>query len=306
MEHVAGRGPAEVAAYHLARVHRHLAVSRGAGREEVQTVHPHLLRQYQSARPCRDCGGTKLQPEALQVRVDGRTIAEVAQWPVRDLRTWIDALTLSGSDAVIADAVLREARARTRFLTDVGLTYLTLDRATRTLSGGEAQRITLSNALGAALVDATYVLDEPSIGLHSRDLDRLLSLLTRLRDLGNTVVMVEHDLEAMRIADYMVEMGPAAGEHGGQVVFAGPMADVEQSPLTGSTSPARVASKCPPSDALWVHAGSNSRARAHTMCMVWICAFRWGHDRGDRRVGVWQKHHGARRAVPRARIATAW
>ncbi|BAH39217.1 MAG TPA: excinuclease ABC subunit UvrA [Gemmatimonas aurantiaca] len=192
-----------------------------------------FLRQYQSARPCRDCGGTKLQPEALQVRVDGRTIAEVAQWPVRDLRTWIDALTLSGSDAVIADAVLREARARTRFLTDVGLTYLTLDRATRTLSGGEAQRITLSNALGAALVDATYVLDEPSIGLHSRDLDRLLSLLTRLRDLGNTVVMVEHDLEAMRIADYMVEMGPAAGEHGGQVVFAGPMADVEQSPLTG-------------------------------------------------------------------------
>ncbi|HEY0931307.1 MAG TPA: excinuclease ABC subunit UvrA [Gemmatimonas sp.] len=192
-----------------------------------------FLRQYQAARSCRDCGGTKLQPEALQVRVDGRTIAEVAQWPVRDLRTWIEALSLSGSDAVIADAVLREARARTRFLADVGLTYLTLDRATRTLSGGEAQRITLSNALGAALVDATYVLDEPSIGLHPRDLDRLLSLLTRLRDLGNTVVMVEHDLEAMRIADYMVEMGPAAGEHGGQVVFAGPMSQVEQSPLTG-------------------------------------------------------------------------
>jgi excinuclease ABC subunit A len=192
-----------------------------------------FLRQYQSARPCRDCGGTKLQPEALQVRVAGATIAHVAQLPVRDLRTWLDALALEGSEAHIAETVLREARSRTRFLADVGLTYLTLDRATRTLSGGEAQRITLSNALGAALVDATYVLDEPSIGLHPRDLDRLLSLLVRLRDLGNTVIMVEHDLEAMRIADYMVEMGPAAGEHGGQVVFAGPMADIASSPLTG-------------------------------------------------------------------------
>jgi excinuclease ABC subunit A len=192
-----------------------------------------FLRQYQSARDCRSCGGTKLQPDALQVRVAERTIADVARLPVRDLRTWLDDLSLAGADAQIADTVLREARARTRFLADVGLTYLTLDRATRTLSGGEAQRITLSNALGAALVDATYVLDEPSIGLHPRDLDRLLSLLVRLRELGNTVIMVEHDLEAMRIADYMVEMGPAAGEHGGQVVFSGPMRDVAQSPLTG-------------------------------------------------------------------------
>lgn len=192
-----------------------------------------FLRKYQSAQSCRSCGGAKLQPEALQVRVAGRTIAEVTQLPVRDLRTWLEELSLEGSAAHIADTVLREARARTRFLADVGLTYLTLDRATRTLSGGEAQRITLANALGAALVDATYVLDEPSIGLHPRDLDRLLSLLVRLRDLGNTVIMVEHDLEAMRIADYMVEMGPAAGEHGGQVVFAGPLRDLAQSPLTG-------------------------------------------------------------------------
>ena len=192
-----------------------------------------FLRQYQSARDCRSCGGTKLQPDALQVRIGGRTIADVARLPVRDLRTWIEGLALAGSEAQIADTVLREARARTRFLADVGLTYLTLDRATRTLSGGEAQRITLSNALGAALVDATYVLDEPSIGLHPRDLDRLLSLLVRLRELGNTVIMVEHDLEAMRIADHMVEMGPAAGEHGGEVVFSGPMRDVAKSPLTG-------------------------------------------------------------------------
>ena len=192
-----------------------------------------FLRKYQSAQTCASCGGSKLQPDAMQVRVEGRTIADVTQMPVRDLRTWIDDLALTGGDAHIAETVLREARTRVRFLVDVGLTYLSLDRATRTLSGGEAQRITLSNALGAALVDATYVLDEPSIGLHSRDLDRLLSLLVRLRDLGNTVIMVEHDLEAMRIADYMVEMGPAAGEHGGQVVFAGPMADIAKSPLTG-------------------------------------------------------------------------
>ncbi|MBL0939603.1 MAG: excinuclease ABC subunit UvrA [Gemmatimonadaceae bacterium] len=192
-----------------------------------------FLRKYQSAQPCRTCGGSKLQTDAMQVRVDGRTIADVSGMPVRDLHVWLDSLTLPGNEAQIAETVLREARARTRFLADVGLTYLTLDRATRTLSGGEAQRITLSNALGAALVDATYVLDEPSIGLHPRDLDRLLSLLTRLRDLGNTVIMVEHDLDAMRIADFMVEMGPAAGEHGGQVVFAGPMSQVAESPLTG-------------------------------------------------------------------------
>ena len=192
-----------------------------------------FLRKYQRAMPCTDCGGTKLQPDALQVRVNGRNIAEIAQMPVRALRHWFEALTLSETEHQIADALLREAQARTRFLDDVGLTYLTLDRATRTLSGGEAQRITLANALGAALVDATYVLDEPSIGLHPRDLDRLLTLLKVLRDGGNTVIMVEHDIEAMRIADYMVELGPLAGEHGGDVVFAGPMSEAESSPLTG-------------------------------------------------------------------------
>ncbi len=192
-----------------------------------------FLRKYQRALPCTDCGGTKLQPDALAVRVAGRTIAEVTQFPIRELRTWLDDLALSATDQQIAETVLREARSRTRFLADVGLTYLTLDRATRTLSGGEAQRITLANALGAALVDATYVLDEPSIGLHPRDLDRLLTLLKALRDGGNTVIMVEHDLDAMRIADFMVELGPAAGEHGGHVVFAGPMTDAAQSPLTG-------------------------------------------------------------------------
>jgi excinuclease ABC subunit A len=192
-----------------------------------------FLRKYQRAMPCPSCGGSKLQPDALHVRVAGQTIADVAQMPVRALRDWLDGLTLTVTEHQIADAVLREARSRTRFLYDVGLTYLTLDRATRTLSGGEAQRITLANALGAALVDATYVLDEPSIGLHPRDLDRLLGLLKALRDGGNTVIMVEHDLEAMRIANYMVELGPGAGEHGGHVVFAGPITQAANSPLTG-------------------------------------------------------------------------
>lgn len=192
-----------------------------------------FLRQYQSATTCRACGGARLHPDALAVHVDGRRISDVATLPVAELSAWLDGLALAGAEAAVAETVLREARARARFLCDVGLTYLTLDRATRTLSGGEAQRITLANALGSALVDATYVLDEPSIGLHPRDMDRLLALLHRLRDGGNTVVMVEHDLDAIRTADHMIELGPGAGEHGGQVVFAGALADAANSPLTG-------------------------------------------------------------------------
>ena len=192
-----------------------------------------FLRQYQSATTCSACQGARLQADALAVRVAGRRISDVVREPVAELRQWLDELALEGSEAQVAETVLREARARVRFLCDVGLTYLTLDRATRTLSGGEAQRISLANALGAALVDALYVLDEPSIGLHPRDMDRLLALLQRLRDLGNTVVMVEHDLDAIRTADHMIELGPAAGEHGGRVVFAGPLSLAGESPLTG-------------------------------------------------------------------------
>ena len=192
-----------------------------------------FLRRYQSAVECGSCHGTRLQPDALNVRVAGRTIAEVTALTVDRLQEWIDTLALSPFDLEVATHVLREARSRIRFLCDVGLTYLTLDRATRTLSGGEAQRITLSNSLGASLVDTLYVLDEPSIGLHSRDLDRLLSLLDRLRDGGNTVLMVEHDLDAIRRSDHMIELGPASGEQGGTVVFEGPVAGAAGSPLTG-------------------------------------------------------------------------
>ena len=192
-----------------------------------------FLRQYQSARECPRCHGTKLKPESLQVRVDGRTIAEVADLPVDRLVAWLGDVRLSDMERRIAEHVLQEAHGRVRFLCDVGLGYLSLNRATRSLSGGEAQRIGLANSLGSQLVDTLYVLDEPSIGLHPRDMDRLLRLLRRLRDAGNTVLMVEHDPDAIRFADYMVELGPGSGEHGGELVFAGPLSRASESPLTG-------------------------------------------------------------------------
>jgi excinuclease ABC subunit A len=192
-----------------------------------------FLRQYQTAQTCSACTGSKLQPEALHVLVGGRNIAQVSELSMDRALAWIDELALTDFERQVANHVLREARSRVQFLCDVGLGYLTLNRATRTLSGGEAQRIGLANSLGSQLVDTLYVLDEPSIGLHPRDMDRLLRLLKRLRDTGNTVLVVEHDLEAIRAADYMVELGPASGEHGGQLVFAGPMTEAASSPLTG-------------------------------------------------------------------------
>src|SRR5215212_7167153 len=192
-----------------------------------------FLRQYQTAQECPDCHGTKLKPEALNVRVDDKTIAAVADMSVGRLCEWIENLTLVPHEQAVADTILKEARDRIRFLRDVGLDYLSLNRAAKTLSGGEAQRIGLANSLGSQLVDTLYVLDEPSIGLHSRDMERLLRLLARLRDGGNTVLVVEHDLDAIRMADYMVEIGPQSGEKGGEVVFAGPMERVAESPLTG-------------------------------------------------------------------------
>jgi excinuclease ABC subunit A len=192
-----------------------------------------FLRQYQTAQECPTCRGTKLQPAALQVTIAGKHIAEVSDLPVSALAEWLDVLRLSPFEHEVAAHILKEARDRVRFLCDVGLSYLSLNRATRTLSGGEAQRIGLANSLGAQLVDTLYVLDEPSIGLHSRDMDRLLRLLLRLRDRGNTVLVVEHDLDAIRAADYMVELGPLSGDKGGELVFAGPMSRVSESPLTG-------------------------------------------------------------------------
>jgi excinuclease ABC subunit A len=193
-----------------------------------------FLRQYQLAKTCPQCKGARLKPESLAVRVGGKTIAEAAALTASDLSTWLDRLALPRFQQTIADHILGELRARLSFVNDVGLGYLSLDRQTRTLSGGEAQRIALSNALGSHLVDTLYVLDEPSIGLHAADVDRLLALLRRLSTAGNTVVVVEHDPAAMRAADWMVELGPASGEAGGQLVYEGPAHAVrEAGTLTG-------------------------------------------------------------------------
>ena len=191
-----------------------------------------FLRQYQLARTCPACGGTRLNPHALAVRVGGETIARAGAMTVAELAAWLQALPLSATERTVAELVLAEAGGRLAFLLDVGLGYLSLDRQARTLSGGEAQRIALANALGSRLVDALYVLDEPSIGLHPRDTGRLLAVLRRLRDHGNTVVVVEHDPATIAAADWMLELGPGAGEHGGRVVHAGPLAGAADS-LTG-------------------------------------------------------------------------
>ncbi len=180
-----------------------------------------FLRQYQSPRPCRACGGARIRKEALRVKVGGKNIAQVSSLPLEDLQAWFESLNLTEMESRIAENILRELKNRLSFLVEVGLGYLTLDRQTRTLSGGEAQRINLANSLGSSLVDALYVLDEPTIGLHPRDTQALLTLLVRLRDAGNTVLIVEHDPQAIAAADHVVELGPASGEKGGTVVFQG-------------------------------------------------------------------------------------
>ena len=193
-----------------------------------------FLRQYQLAKTCPACQGARLKTEALAVRVHDRTIAEIAALTALDLQHWIANLELPPFQKAVARHLLTELAARVSFLVDVGLGYLTLDRQTRTLSGGEAQRIALSNALGSHLTDTLYVLDEPSIGLHPSDIERLLALLRRLADAGNTVVVVEHDPAAMAIADWMVELGPKSGAAGGEVVYQGPADGVRSAgTLTG-------------------------------------------------------------------------
>ncbi len=193
-----------------------------------------FLRQYQSPNTCRACGGARIRPEALNVRVGDRTIAQVADLPLEELRRWLDELELSAMETQIAETILRELSARVGFLVDVGLGYLSLSRQMRTLSGGEAQRINLANSLGSALVDTLYVLDEPTVGLHPRDTGALLDLLQRLRSAGNTVVVVEHDTQAIRSADHVVELGPASGEEGGRIVFEGAPGSLDaQDTVTG-------------------------------------------------------------------------
>jgi excinuclease ABC subunit A len=180
-----------------------------------------FLSRYRGYQTCPDCGGTRLRREARDVQVSGRTIDQVCGLTVRDVRGFFEQLTLSDREATIAEKVLREIRRRLAFLENVGLDYLTLDRLSSTLSGGESQRISLATALGSALVGTLYVLDEPSIGLHPRDNLRLIDILRQLRDQGNTVVVVEHDADMIRVADEVIDIGLGAGEQGGRIVFAG-------------------------------------------------------------------------------------
>ena len=180
-----------------------------------------FLSKYRGYTLCPDCGGGRLRQEARDVRVGGKTLPEVCALSIKDSAAFFDQLELSAEQAAISERVLFEVRRRLRFLVDVGLDYLTLDRLASTLSGGEAQRIQLATNLGSSLVGALYVLDEPSIGLHPRDSERLIRLLHNLRDIGNTVLVVEHDAEMMRAADHILDIGPAAGELGGQVIYEG-------------------------------------------------------------------------------------
>jgi excinuclease ABC subunit A len=191
---------------------------------------------YMREVPCPTCHGARLKPVSLAVTVDGRSIAELCGLPVGDLAKQLLTLELSGRDQQIAGRIMKEVNARLGFLLDVGLDYLTLNRGSATLAGGEAQRIRLATQIGSGLVGVLYVLDEPSIGLHQRDNHRLLETLLRLRDLGNTLIVVEHDEDTIRAADWVVDIGPRAGEHGGNVVVAGTVADLLASPdsLTGA------------------------------------------------------------------------
>ncbi|HBB55028.1 MAG TPA: excinuclease ABC subunit A [Hyphomonadaceae bacterium] len=196
------------------------------------------LGRFQSAQPCPACGGARLKPEALAVKIADRTIAETSILSVKAARAWFDALeaSLTPQQIEIAQRILKEIRERLRFLVDVGLDYLGLGRNSGTLSGGESQRIRLASQIGSGLTGVLYVLDEPSIGLHQRDNDRLLASLKGLRDLGNSVIVVEHDEDAILTADHVIDMGPAAGVHGGEIIAEGPPAAILANPksLTGA------------------------------------------------------------------------
>jgi len=193
------------------------------------------LAKYLNSQACPDCNGTRLRREARHVRVGGRNIHEICEIPLKQALTFFETLTLTGQKLAIADKIVQEISSRLKFLTNVGLEYLSLSRSAETLSGGEAQRIRLASQIGSGLTGVMYVLDEPSIGLHQRDNDRLLDTLIRLRDIGNTVIVVEHDQDAIQAADYVVDIGPGAGEHGGNIVACGTPKEIQSNPqsLTG-------------------------------------------------------------------------
>lgn len=240
-----GSGDTEISFYYadqtgerVTRSHRFEGIIPNLARRydetESQTVKDQL-GQWLHERPCSACNGERLNPGALAVLVQNRNYAEISNLSIMEAFKYLDGLNLPSQQAEIAHKIVGEIKARLGFLIDVGLNYLSLARPANTLSGGEAQRIRLASQIGAGLVGVMYILDEPSIGLHQRDNERLLGTLTRLRDLGNTVIVVEHDEEAIRAADFIVDIGPGAGELGGQVIQAGSVDDILQCPesITG-------------------------------------------------------------------------
>jgi excinuclease ABC subunit A len=217
----------ELTAAERAFLHQHIRKYFQEVERKKYKVHVRVfLSRYRGYTMCPDCGGSRLRPEALYIRVGDKNLAEVSRMNIGEAQAFFCSLQLTTEEAAIAEKVLVEIQQRLKFLNDVGLEYLTLDRLSATLSGGEAQRIQLATCLGSRLVGACYVLDEPSIGLHSRDTGRLIKILEELRDLGNTIVVVEHDPDVMKSADHIVDLGPGAGENGGRIVFEGSYAQL--------------------------------------------------------------------------------
>ncbi|HLT63615.1 MAG TPA: excinuclease ABC subunit UvrA, partial [Pseudohongiella sp.] len=217
------------------------------------------LARFLSSQTCPDCEGTRLCPDARHVYINGITLPEITEMTIAQAAEYFANLKLDGARATIAEKIIRELEQRLQFLIDVGLNYLTLSRSADTLSGGEAQRIRLASQIGAGLVGVMYILDEPSIGLHQRDNDRLLNTLFHLRDLGNTVIVVEHDEDAIRAADHLIDIGPGAGVHGGEIVAQGSVADIVKSKrsvtgqyLSGKRKIEIPAKRNPPDPAKWL------------------------------------------------------
>jgi excinuclease ABC subunit A len=224
----------ELRADELAIVHQHIREFFKEVEKKKYKVHVRVfLSRYRGYTLCPDCGGSRLRAEALWIKAGGKNMAEVTRMNIAQAQEFFLSLQLAPEEMAIADKILIEIRQRLKFLNDVGLEYLTLDRLAATLSGGEAQRIQLATCLGSRLVGACYVLDEPSIGLHSRDTARLVGILEELRDIGNTILVVEHDPDVMRSADHIVDLGPGAGENGGNIVFEG---NYQQLIADGATS----------------------------------------------------------------------
>ena len=233
-----------------------------------------------SLRPCPDCDGARLRPESRAVLVAGTRIEDFCALSARRALDWLEEVELSDTDRHVARLILREISERLQFLENVGIGYLSMDRAAATLSGGEAQRIRLATQIGSSLVGVLYILDEPSIGLHQRDNSKLIGTLERLRDLGNTVIVVEHDEQTMRAADHLVDLGPGAGEHGGEIVAQGTAAEVEAGRgVADRAVPVRrsAPSRCPaerrtPSGYVEIHGASQHNLRGDRRARArWAC-----------------------------------